>query len=238
VKKGALESYARLNYRYLSAGMQTLEATETGTKAAILDAAERLFATYGFEATSLRTITAEAGANLGAVNYHFTSKHGLILAVLKRMFRPVNEHRLRLLDDMEAAAAGKPLAVEAILEAHFRPPLELVSQPAQGGWYFPRLLAFCLMEPGAYLKPLIEEEFAFKTLRFHAALQRSCPGLTKEEVRWRMQFAIGAFNHTAGNPRLLEITSEGLRKAGDPEAVLKRIVAFCAAGFRANITPM
>ncbi len=212
--------------------MQTLEAPQFTTKTAILDAAERLFAANGFEATSLRTITAEAAANLGAVNYHFISKDGLILAVLKRMFQPVNERRLRLLDELEARAEAGPPTVEEILEALFRPPLELVSQPAQGGWYFPRLLAFCLTEPGAYLKPLVEEEFALKTRRFHTALQRACPGLSKAEVRWRLHFAIGAFIHTAGHPQLLEITSEGLCKVGDPEAVLKRIVRFCAAGFR------
>jgi len=211
--------------------MQTLDGPPGSTKNAILDTAERLFATHGFEATSLRTITAEAKANLGAVNYHFTSKDGLILAVVKRMFQPVNEHRLRLLDQVEAE--GDPPRVEAIIEALFRPPLELVNRPGEGGWVFPRLLAYCLTEPGAYLKPLIEEQFAVKTARFQAALHRACPGLTKAEVRWRLHFAVGAFIHTAGNPRLLEITSEGLCKASDPEAVLKRIVGFCAAGFRA-----
>ena len=214
--------------------MHTLETQECRTKTAILDAAERLFAGNGFEATSLRAITAKAGANLGAVNYHFTSKDGLILAVLKRMFQPVNERRLQLLDELEAGAGGKPVSVEAILGALLRPPLEVISKPGRAGWYFPRLLAFCLTDPGAYLKPLIEEEFALKTRRFHAALQRACPGLTKAEVRWRLQFAIGAFIHTAGNPKLLEITSEGLCEAGNPEAVLERIVRFCAAGFRAE----
>jgi AcrR family transcriptional regulator len=214
--------------------MQTLDSPSFCTRTAILDTAERLFASGGFEATSLRTITAEAGANLGAVNYHFTSKDGLILEVMKRIFQPVNEHRLQLLNALEEEAAGKPLAVEAILEALFRPPLEVVSRPTRSGWVFPRLLAFCLTEPGAYLKPLVEEQFAQKTRRFHAALQRACPGLTKAEVRWRLHFATGAFIHTAGNPQLLEITSEGLCKASDPEAVLKRVVGFCAAGFRAG----
>lgn len=213
--------------------MQTLHPSECSTKNAILDTAERLFAGNGFEATSLRQITAEAHANLGAVNYHFKSKDALILAVLSRMFQPVNEHRLRLLDAIEARAGGKPLPVESILEALFRPPLELVSQPGRAGWYFPRLLAFCLTEPGAYLKPLVEDEFAQKTRRFHAALRRACPGLTRAEVRWRLQFSMGAFIHTAGHPQLLEITSEGLCVSGDAEAVLTRIVGFCAAGFRA-----
>ena len=139
-QKEALESYARLNYRFgssLHARMQTLELPECRTKTAILDAAERLFARRGFEATSLRTITAEAGANLGAVNYHFTSKDGLILAVVKRMFQPVNEHRLRLLDELEMKAHGKPLPVDAILEALFRPPLEVVASRHRGDGSFP-----------------------------------------------------------------------------------------------------
>ena len=41
-----------------------------GTKAQILDAAERLFGEHGFAATSLRAITAAAKVNLAAVNYH------------------------------------------------------------------------------------------------------------------------------------------------------------------------
>jgi AcrR family transcriptional regulator len=214
--------------------MQTLELHSGRTKTAILDAAERLFATNGFQATSLRTITAEAGANLGAVNYHFTSKDGLILAVLKRMFAPVNERRLHLLDELEAKAGGAPLPIEGILEAQFRPPLELVTQPGRAGWYFPRLLAFSFTEPGAYLKPLLQEEVAVKTRRFQAALQRACPGLTPAEVRWRMQFSTGAFIHTAGHPELLAITSDGLCVPEETEQVLRRVVRFCAAGFRAH----
>src|ERR1700722_14976319 len=108
--------------------MQDTDAYECRTKTAILDAAERLFASYGFEGTSLRTITAEAHANLGAVNYHFTSKSGLILAVLKRMFQPVNQERLRLLGELEMKAKEKPLEIEEILEALFRPPVELVNR--------------------------------------------------------------------------------------------------------------
>jgi hypothetical protein len=41
------------------------------------DNAERLFARDGFEATSLRAITAEAGVNLATVNYHFPSRSSI-----------------------------------------------------------------------------------------------------------------------------------------------------------------
>src|SRR4051812_264478 len=43
----------------------------SGTKSRILDAAEALFVEHGFEATSMRALSAAAGVNLAAVNYHF-----------------------------------------------------------------------------------------------------------------------------------------------------------------------
>ncbi|NJK90603.1 MAG: TetR/AcrR family transcriptional regulator [Blastochloris sp.] len=68
------------------------------TRQRILDSAESLFAENGFEATSLRAITSVAGVNLASVNYHFGSKDNLIVEVLARAIRPLNEQRLHLLD--------------------------------------------------------------------------------------------------------------------------------------------
>lgn len=49
-------------------------ALRSSTKEKILDVAEGLFAEYGFNDTSLRTITSKAGVNLASVNYHFGDK--------------------------------------------------------------------------------------------------------------------------------------------------------------------
>src|SRR5579871_5345079 len=95
------------------------------TKDRILDTAERLFARDGFEATSLRAITAEAGVNLAAVNYHFQSKEALVRAVIGRRMGPVNEKRLAMLDACETAAGDGPLPLEGVLEAFVRPVLEI-----------------------------------------------------------------------------------------------------------------
>src|ERR1700761_8308807 len=95
--------------------------TVASTKDRILDAAERLVGARGFEATPVRAITAEAGVNLAAVNYHFQSKEALIRAVIARRIAPVNERRLKMLD---AAEAG-PLSVEAVIEAFIRPVFEM-----------------------------------------------------------------------------------------------------------------
>ena len=61
------------------------------TKDRILDAAERLFAHKGIEATSLRNITAEAGVNLAAVNYHFQSKEALQIETINNAYLTFEE---------------------------------------------------------------------------------------------------------------------------------------------------
>lgn len=54
------------------------------TKAAILDAAGELFATRGVSATSMEDIAEHAGIAKGSLYYNFTSKSGLVAALLER----------------------------------------------------------------------------------------------------------------------------------------------------------
>src|SRR5437868_14879055 len=86
------------------------------TKVRILDAAEKLFGMNGFEATSLRDITAAADVNLAAINYHLHSKGSLTDAIVARRIEPVNKKRFELLE-----AAGPHRTVEQILTAFMAP---------------------------------------------------------------------------------------------------------------------
>ena len=61
------------------------------SRAAILDAAERLFAEQGFDATSLTQVGAAAGVSRGTPGYFFRSKAELYQAVLDRSFSEVRE---------------------------------------------------------------------------------------------------------------------------------------------------
>src|SRR5688572_23669682 len=87
------------------------ELSGRATKERLLNAAERLFAARGFAGTSLREVTAEAGANVAAVHYHFGSKEELLRAVLSRIVAPVNAERLTLLERVEAEAARRRRAL-------------------------------------------------------------------------------------------------------------------------------
>jgi TetR/AcrR family transcriptional regulator len=79
------------------------------SRAAILDAAERLFAEQGYEATSLNQVGAAAGVSRGTPGYFFGSKPDLYQAVLDRSFAEVRaavrEGRARALASNESAQA-------------------------------------------------------------------------------------------------------------------------------------
>jgi AcrR family transcriptional regulator len=61
------------------------------SRGAILDAAERLFAQQGYEATSLTQVGAAAGVSRGTPGYFFRSKAELYQAVLDRSFAEVRD---------------------------------------------------------------------------------------------------------------------------------------------------
>src|SRR5262245_2583263 len=87
------------------------------TRRRLLEAAELLFLEHGFDGTSLRMLTAAAGVNLAAVNYHFGGKEELFRAVLAARFDPLNRERISLLNDYERGARGGPLECETLLNA-------------------------------------------------------------------------------------------------------------------------
>ena len=74
------------------------EARETHER--ILDAAQKLFAEKGLDATSVRDITAEAECNVAAVNYHFGGKENLYLESFKAMLGPLRDQRLALIGEL------------------------------------------------------------------------------------------------------------------------------------------
>jgi AcrR family transcriptional regulator len=80
-----------------------------------VQAARKLFAAHGYDGTSVRAITTEAGTNLGAITYHFGSKQALYEEVIASTVGPSRER-------LGAAASqpGKPLdRIESFVRAFF-----------------------------------------------------------------------------------------------------------------------
>ena len=208
----------------------------SATQEKILDSAEELFMEHGFEATSLRQITAAAKVNLAAVNYHFGSKEELFQAVLTRRLDPMNQERLALLTRFEHDAAPKPLSCERILAAMFIPALRLARDPQRGGKNFLRLLGRAYADPAPFIRHFLSEQYALMIARFKAAFGRALPHLPKKELGWRLHFVMGALSYTlAGTDALKLIAALNPRDAGNDEALLRRLAPFLIAGLKAPL---
>ena len=216
----------------VAAATATNGGRHNATKTKILDTAEALFMTHGFEATSLRSITASAGVNLAAVNYHFGSKEELFEAVLTRRLDPMNQRRVDLLTALEREAAPHGVACDRILAALFIPALELARDRERGGTNFLRLLGRAYADPAPFIRQFLSDQYAPMIERFKAAFGRALPDLPARELSWRLHFMMGALSYTLAGTDALKLIAEiapGEGGASD-EQLLRRLAPFLLAG--------
>jgi len=91
----------------------------------LLDAAERLFCERGFDQTSVRDLTNEAGCNVAAVNYHFGNKENLYKQMFKRHLEQVfNFHK----ENIKKVMSAESPTVEKLIESLVRPTFEHSAQ--------------------------------------------------------------------------------------------------------------
>jgi len=202
------------------------------TKERILDTAERLFGEHGFEATSLRAITAEAGVNLAAVNYHFQSKDSLVHAVIQRRMAPINLRRLAMLDSCEKSAGDGPLSLDKIIEAFLLP---IVGAERNELEHFGPILARLYTEPKEFSLSMFEQHLRPVSLRFIAAFRRAIPDMPEEDLTWRLHFAVGTITHIVGAPHILRAISGGRCDPSNIPIVLSQLCAFIQGGLKAPL---
>jgi len=201
--------------------ISTEALTPADTKTRILNSAEKLFGLNGFDATSLRDITAEAQVNLAAVNYHFQSKDSLIDALIERRILPINQRRFELLD-----AAGHPPSVEQIVEAFLSPLLMLEVLPAVP------LIGRVMSNPDQFFQRVFKKHLQHVAERFSQAIREALPELSAEEAFWRLFFMAGCMTQVLALSSVLPLLSG---QPVDRHALMRRLVNFVAAGLRAPV---
>lgn len=103
------------------------------TRAKLLDAAEDSLLDRGYAALTLADVASRAGVTTGAVQRHFTTKQGLLLAVFDR----AADRQLEAMGRLRPASVDAPLAerlrvaMTQIWEALDRQRLQLLDQLAQ-----------------------------------------------------------------------------------------------------------
>lgn len=198
----------------------------SGPKLRLVEAAEKLFAEKGFEAVSVRDITKEAGANVAAVNYHFGSREGLVVAVVGRYMIPVNEERLVRLEKAERNGAD----VEEIIEAFVRPTVEQVNKSELNEKLYGQLMGRIFGEPLIALPGDLEIRAKTVVERFTKCLCKLLPELSTEEVVWRLHFVVGGLIHLLTHSGFLYRVGGHLAGTPTIEQTITRFLKFAAAG--------
>ena len=215
------------------------EIRTADTRERILDAGERLFMTHGYEGTSMRLITSEASVNLAAVNYHFGSKESLIQEVFRRRLDWLNDERMRVLIEMEEAAAGKPLKPSQIVDGFFGTLLRMAYDEERGGVTFLRLLGRTLTEPSEFIRTFLAHEYATVMERYKEAFLKAMPDVPKAEIVWRFHFMLGATSYAiAGTDALRLVTDWQVEEADAVDRVdrlVPRLMSFLMGGLRAPL---
>lgn len=205
------------------------------TKTRILDAAETLFVSGGFESMSMRQITGAAGVNLAAVNYHFGSKDALIQAVLARRLDPLNVQRLALLDAFEGTL-GDRLTCEHVLVAMFLPAVRIYRSRAPMADRYLHFIGRAYTDPSSVVRDFIHGNYIETLGRFFFAFQRTLPELSREDLGFRLNFAMGALSGVLAGGNTQRLIRDFTQEQGDHEGViLSRLASLLVAALKAPL---
>lgn len=197
-------------------------------KAAILLAAEKLFAQTGYHAVTIRQIAEEAGVPLALVGYYYGQKHELFEAIFEH-WNPTIEERLRGL--LAAVKAGGPELLHNIVEAFVEPVLRMRSS-AEGEFY-----ALLVARELSYASPeadrVLRKHFDPLARAYIQALQVALPHVSVGDAAWAYQFALGALLHHMSDHRVGRL-SEGANTPNDP-AARSLLISFIVGGMRAAL---
>ena len=86
--------------------------TPEESKEAFLDAAERLFSTIGYRASTMEVIAREAGYSRGSIYRHFPTRDSLVDALIQRT---TQRHMAGILDRLPADAESLDILIESMV---------------------------------------------------------------------------------------------------------------------------
>lgn len=203
------------------------------TRAAILDAAERLLAAaHSLDDVTVRRIAEEAAVNPAAIGYHFGSREKLVLAVTHRIYDRLNTERLTLLQAAIDRGAPGPAAIDEVLAALVGPSIRWSRDPSSGYGVFVHFDTITQRArdpaPRRAMAERVEHLEAFIPV-----LARAAPWFDLAEIGWRIHCALGVRHYSARSTERARILTGGVLDVDDTEEVVRWTVEVIAAMFAA-----
>lgn len=128
------------------------------TRAVLLEVAEKLFLSKGYEHVRVREITDAARVNIAAVNYHFNGKDNLYRTVLRNRLRDIARRRIDRINQVIARSPSKPPDLADIISAFVRSFFDDVSASTEHKRHL--AMVYREMSPDAVAPDLVASELA------------------------------------------------------------------------------
>ena len=197
------------------------------TPARLLDAAVELFAQHGFHGTSIRDIAARAGVNGAAGHYHYGSKAGLYLAVLRAQFAEVRAELARR-GAIRAAPALRQASrreLAALLETRVAAMLQFLLGPPPAAHGQLMLREMC--DPTEALPIIVAEFVEPQTREMEELVARLLPGVSRETASYVAFSIIGqVLFYRFTMPVALRLRREAKYPRGFARKAARHITAF------------
>ncbi len=193
----------------------------------LLAAAVELFAGRGFHGTSIRDIAERAGANVAAGHYHYGSKEGLYLEVLRAQFAEVRAELDRRGVTLTPAVLRRAPRRELVqlLEARVTTMLELLLGPPPAAHGQLMLREMC--DPTDALPMIVAEFIAPQTREMEQLVARLIPDAGRETVTQIVFSIIGqVLFHRFTMPMALTLRGWSKYPRGFARKTARHITAF------------
>ena len=199
--------------------------------ARILDAAEQLFAEFGYHGVTLKDVAARVGVSSTLIHYHFKGKESIYEAVWARRAPLSARNRLESMRRY-AEEVGDKITVEGALRAWIDTDRNAQIQDEEQWLAFGKIAAQANSAAGwgaekmtKYFNPVV--------LALIDLLKKAMPDCDEETIFWGYHFVSGAMTHNMARTGRLDDLSHGLCSSADFDSIKQHMATFMAAGFHA-----
>jgi AcrR family transcriptional regulator len=203
-------------------------ATST-SRERLLNAAEKLFADYGFNGVSVRQIVNAARVNLGAIPYHFGTKENLFKQVVYRRAIPLQKEREARIQKL--TENGKKPELEDVLWALLEP----LFRASHENDSFRRLMGRASMDPTPEVRKLMAEIYSPDFMIAPRELRKACGNLPEEVFHWRLNCFYGVMLFVQADTGKIQTIAGKKFDTSRPDTALKYVIPFLAAGFQCSL---
>jgi AcrR family transcriptional regulator len=197
----------------------------------ILDAAEQLFAEFGYHGVTLKDVAARIGVSSTLLHYHFKGKESIYEAVWARKAPLSTQHRLQSMRSY-AAEVGDNVTVEGALQAWITPDLNVHIENEEYWIAFGKIAAQANSAAG-WGAGKMTKYFDPVAVALIDLLKKAMPDCDEETIFWGYHFLSGAMTHNMARTHRLDSLSHGLCSSDDFVSIRQYMAAFMAAGFQA-----